>query len=191
VKGGTNVPIISSDDGERAGILAAAKLMMIATRTAPKSGGVDDIMTAIVYGEEKDALAQEMETIGNERDIAGFARDGGNVRKSTAVVLIGVRGTREFGLDCGACGYASCLEFEQSGEKTGSDFTGPTCLFKSLDLGIAIGSAAKTASNLNLDNRIMYRLGVAAIRLNMMPEASVIMGIPISVKGKNVFFDRK
>jgi uncharacterized ferredoxin-like protein len=59
-----------------------------------------------------------------------------------------------------------------------------------LDLGIAIASAAKTASALDVDNRIMYRVGTAARRLNLLPEASVIMGIPISAKGKNIYFDR-
>jgi len=36
----------------------------------------------------------------------------------------------------------------------------------------------------------MYRVGAAAKRLNLLPEASVIMGIPLSAKGKNIFFDR-
>ena len=70
------------------------------------------------------------------------------------------------------------------------DFNGPNCIFKSLDLGIALGSAAKTASILNVDNRIMYRIGTAARRLKLMTEASVIMGIPISAKGKSIYFDR-
>ena len=69
-------------------------------------------------------------------------------------------------------------------------FEGPTCLFKALDLGIALGSAVKTASILNVDNRIMYRVSTAAKRLNYMPEASTIMGIPLSVRGKNIYFDR-
>ncbi|NIW13637.1 MAG: hypothetical protein GWN31_06835, partial [Candidatus Thorarchaeota archaeon] len=30
-----------------------------------------------------------------------------------------------------------------------------------------------------------------ARRLNMMLEASVIMGIPVSAKGKSIYFDRK
>ena len=51
---------------------------------------------------------------------------------------------------------------------------GPTCIFKALDLGIALGSAVKTASLLNVDNRIMYRIGTAARRLNLLPEATVI-----------------
>ena len=45
--------------------------------------------------------------------------------------------------------------------------------------------------DLNVDNRIMYRIGVAARRLNMLPEARVIMGIPLSAKGKSIYFDRK
>lgn len=47
------MPIISSDESERSGALEAAKLMAIAARTAPKSGGVDDILTVIVYGGEE------------------------------------------------------------------------------------------------------------------------------------------
>ena len=63
-------------------------------------------------------------------------------------------------------------------------------IFKALDLGIALGSAAKTASMLNVDNRIMYRVGTAASKLSLLPEATVIMGIPVSAKGKNIYFDR-
>jgi uncharacterized ferredoxin-like protein len=54
-----------------------------------------------------------------------------------------------------------------------------------------LGSAAKTASLLNVDNRIMYRIGTAALKLKMLPESTVIMGIPISAKGKSIYFDRK
>jgi len=171
--------------------MQVSRLMLVSARTAPKSGGVDDILTALVFGKEKDSLAAEMEKIGEERSISGFGRDAGNVRNSEAVVLIGIRGTKKFGMNCGACGYADCDEFEKAEKKAGQDFTGPTCIFKALDLGIAMGSAAKTANILNVDNRIMYRIGVAARRLKMMPEASVIMGIPVSAKGKNIYFDRK
>ncbi len=186
------MPVLSGEEGEREGIMEVSRLMLVSARTAPKSGGVDDILTALVSGKHKDSLAAEMEKIAKERDISRFERDAGNVRNSEAVVLIGVRGTKNFeNMSCGACGYANCDEFEKAEKKAGQDFTGPTCLFKALDLGIAVGSAAKTASILNVDNRIMYRIGAAARRLNMMPEASVIMGIPVSAKGKNIYFDRQ
>jgi len=184
------MPIIRSDKGEREALLQASKLMLISARTAPKSNGVDNILTAVVSGKEKEALAEEMDKIGDERKIKGFKRDAKNLKDSEATVLIGVQGTRNLGMNCGACGYATCNEFDEAEKKARLDFVGPNCIFKALDLGIALGSAVKTASLLNVDNRIMYRIGTAARRLNLLPGASVIMGIPISAKGKSIYFDR-
>jgi len=186
-----NPPVIESKNAEKGAILEVAKLMLIAARTAPKSGGIDDVLTVILYGEEKDAIARKMEEIAEERKIKGFKRDAKNVRDSEAVVLIGVRGNKSFGLNCGACGYKNCKRFEDAKKKLREDFFGPTCVFKALDLGIALGSAAKTASLLNVDNRIMYRIGTAALELKMLPETTVAIGIPISSKGKNIYFDRR
>jgi uncharacterized ferredoxin-like protein len=45
------------------------------------------------------------------------------------------------------------------------------------------------AADLNIDNRIMYTIGTAAKGLNLL-EADVIMGIPFSVSGKDIYFDR-
>ncbi|MGA3406274.1 MAG: DUF2148 domain-containing protein [Candidatus Bathyarchaeia archaeon] len=184
------MPILDSKSIESEGLLDAARLMLLSARTAPKSGGIDDVLTLVVLGKEKDALADEMDKIAEERKISGFKRDAGNLRNSEATLLIGVRGDRSFSLNCGACGYETCSEFDQAEKKEGLDFMGPNCIFKSLDLGIALGSAAKTASILNVDSRIMYRIGTAAKRLKLMTEASVIMGIPISAKGKSIYFDR-
>ncbi len=182
--------MIEAKEGEMEALLQASKLMLASARTAPKSGGIDDIVASIVYGVEKDALADEMEKLAEERGIETFKRDAKNVRDSGAIVLIGVRGAKPFGLNCGACGYESCERFKSEGVRLGRDFLGPTCIFKALDLGIALGSAVKTASLLNVDNRIMYRVGAAATRLNVLPNASVIIGIPLSLKGKNIYFDR-
>ena len=183
-------PKIEGEKGEKEAIFEVAKLMLASARTAPKTAGIDDILTLIVYGEEKDAIAEKMNEIGEERKIDGFKRDAKNVKDSEAVVLIGVR-NRSIGLNCGACGYKDCKEFEDFQKRVGQDFAGPTCVFKALDLGIALGSAVKIASLLNIDNRIMYRIGTAALKLNLMPEATVAMGIPLSAKGKNIYFDRK
>jgi uncharacterized ferredoxin-like protein len=185
------MPIFESEECEREGLIQVSKLMLVSARTAPKSGGVDDILTLVASGLEKESLASEMIKIAEEREIDGFRRDAKNVKDSEIVVLIGARGTKKFGLNCGACGYKDCAEFEKAEKKEGRDFIGPTCIYKALDLGIALGSAVKTASNLNIDNRIMYRIGVAAKRLKLLPEASIIMGIPLSAKGKNIYFDRR
>jgi uncharacterized ferredoxin-like protein len=184
-------PKIESAKGEREGLLEVARLMLVAARTAPKTAGIDDILTCIAYDEEKDAVAEMMEKIADERKIEGFKRDAKNVRDSEAVVLIGVRGNKSVGLNCGACENKNCKEFDGKEKKLGQDFYGPNCIFKVLDLGIALGSAVKIAGILNVDNRIMYRIGTAALRLKLLPEATVIMGIPISAKGKNIYFDRR
>ena len=185
-----NPPIVESGNAEREGILEAARFMLIAARTAPKTAGIDDVLGLIVYGKEKDAIADKMDEVGADRKIEGFKRDARNVRDSEAVVLIGVKGSKSAGLNCGGCSFEGCVEFDEAKKKLGRDFVGPTCVFKALDLGIALGSAAKTAGVLNVDNRVMYRVGTAAMKLRLLPDATVIMGIPISTKGKNIYFDR-
>jgi uncharacterized ferredoxin-like protein len=183
-------PIIESKNSEKEALLETAKHMLVSARTAPKTMGIDDLHTAIVYGKEKDMIAEEMEKIAQELKNEGFNRDAKNVRDSETIVLIGVKGDKSVGLNCGACGHSTCKEFEAAQKTQDRDFVGPTCLFKALDLGIALGSAAKTASMLNADNRIMYRIGKAALRLKMLSQSTIIMGIPISAKGKSVYFDR-
>ena len=57
------LPIIRSDEIEREAVIQVSKLMLVSARTAPKSGGIDDLLTAIVFGSEIDSLAVEMEKI--------------------------------------------------------------------------------------------------------------------------------
>ena len=185
------MPILDGRDQEREGVLETARLMVVSARTAPKSGGVDDIFTAVVVGQEIEALAADMEKIGAERKMEAWSQLAKGVRDSDVIVLIGVKGTKRYVTNCGACGYGSCDEFEKAEKRLRQDFEGPTCIFKALDLGVAVCSAVKMASLLNVDNRIYYRIGAAAKRLNYMSEASIIMGIPLSAKGKSPYFDRK
>jgi len=163
----------------------SAYLMSVSARTAPKSKGEDDIEIIYVDGEEKDRIAEKMIELEKERK--GFKRDGENLKAASALLLIGVNGGKTLGLNCGACGY-DCNTFPKEREK-GKDFVGPNCIFKILDLGIALGSAVKLASIINVDNRIMYRVGTAAKMLGVI-NSDVVMGIPLSSTGKSPFFDR-
>lgn len=182
-------------EAEIDGLLNIAGLMAVAARTAPKTRGVDEIVTAVVTGEGKDRIADEMERLYKDKrnPLAFFLRDAGNLRASPVLVLIGVRGTTPKGpenpLNCGACGCDTCAEFIAAEKRLGEDFTGPLCIWHAVDLGVAMGSAVKIASSLNADNRIMYSVGVAAKALEVI-DADVIVGIPISAEGKNIFFDR-
>jgi uncharacterized ferredoxin-like protein len=189
------LPIISDAQIEEQAITEVANLITASARTAPKGRGIDRITTAIVSGNEKNDLADTMERrIENKKNpLPAFKRDAQTVRKSRLVVLIGVKGTMpkipENPLNCGACGNATCADFIKIGKRKGEDFTGPTCIFEAVDLGIALGSAVKMASEMNIDNRIMYTAGAAAKDLQLM-DADVIFGIPLSITGKNIFFDR-
>ena len=184
------MPILDGKEQERQGLMETARLMAISARTAPKSGGRDDIFTAVIYGREVEDVAADMEKIGAERNDDLWGRQAREIRGAEVIVLIGVKGITRYVSNCGACGYGSCEDFEKAEKRRRQDFDGPNCIFKILDLGLAVGSAAKTASLLNADNRIFYRIGAVAKRLNYMSEASVILGIPLSARGKNPFFDR-
>jgi uncharacterized ferredoxin-like protein len=183
--------VLDGREQERQGILEIANLMVVAARTAPKSGGKDDILTAVVYGPEAETLAVDMGKIAVERNDPAWTKPVRIIKDAEAIVLIGVRGTKSYVTNCGACARNSCDDFTKAEKRSGRDLDGPNCIFKTLDLGIALCSAAKVASILNADNRIYYRIGAAARRLRYMPEASVIMGISPSATGENPNFDRE
>ena len=167
--------ICHSQDAETSGILHVAQSMCVAARTAPKARGIDHIDSCYLTGEEKEALAAEMDRLGREQDLAFFIRDAENVRNSAAVVLVGScisqRGLNE---DCAECARENGL-----------------CAFDPMDLGIALGSAVGVASAAHVDNRIMFSVGKAAISLGYLDEKiTMVLGIPLSAKGKSPYFDR-
>lgn len=174
------------DPGETQGLLMAAQLMCVSARTAPKAAGRDYVSTRILSGEMLNRLADEMIAYGQASGKRNFDRDGENVRNSGAVVLIGLKDAETMGLNCGACGHSTCAELKK---RKGPEFDGPVCAWRLTDLGIAIGSAVKTASLLNVDNRIMYRIGVVAKKMGLCDD-EIVIGIPLSVTGKSIYFDR-
>jgi uncharacterized ferredoxin-like protein len=163
--------MIDEKEALRNGVIRVAELMIISAKTAPKARGVDNIVsTIIVDREELEKLARKMEDLA---PLHGefFKRDADSVRKSDAVVLIGCK-IVDIGLK-----KPEVYKYD------------PGLINSIVNLGIALGSAVKTASILNVDNRIMYSLGVAAQELKLI-DADVVYGIPLSVKSKNIFFDR-
>lgn len=186
------MPVLSSAEAEREGLLRVAELMAIAARTAPKARGIDHIKTAVISGEELERIASKMEEIAEATGLHFFKRDADCLRRSSILILIGVVGSRPRGLNCGACGFRDCEGFAKAREKAVESgfLRGPNCAMALLDLGIAIGSAVKVASDLNVDNRVMFTIGVAALALDLM-DADVVMGIPLSATGKNIYFDRR
>jgi uncharacterized ferredoxin-like protein len=167
------------------GVRTVADLMSIAARTAPKTMGTDFLVIEILEGEALRRLGQGMVSYGERTRKPSFDRDGQNVLDSEAVVLIGLKDAQVPDLNCGACGAETCI----APNTYEGEFKGPNCALRHLDLGIALGSAVRTAAMLNVDNRIMYRVGVVARELHLI-DADFVMGIPLSVTGKSIYFDR-
>jgi uncharacterized ferredoxin-like protein len=102
-----------------------------------------------------------------------------------------------FSPNCGACGYATCAQFlkavsvQHRQEETDAwEFPGPICQIRCIDLGIAVGSAAKVASMHNVDTRCQTRIAAAARRLGLI-QADLAVALSMSVSHKNIFFDRQ
>lgn len=168
-------------------VIRGAEYMAIAARTAPKTAGTDFVGIKLLTGQEVAQLADAMIQYGEENKQPKWNRDGENVKKSDAVLLLSLEKPNKVGLNCGACGYSRCADLKTV---EGPEFDGPVCAWRLLDLGIALGSAVKTASIFNLDNRIMYRIGSIAIKTGMMA-GPIVVGVPVSAEGKNIYFDRK
>lgn len=187
-------------------IRSVAKLCAAAAMTAPKSGGQlflkgakPFIETVIV--EDKPTLGRLAEWLrakGRTLREPIWFRDADTAEKLDLVLFIGLARWYPPQYDCGACGYPTCAEFSKNAPKQrhdtpGSDeweFPGPICQIRCVDLGIAVGSAAKIASMNNIDTRCQTRISAAARHLGVI-DADLAVALSMSVSHKNIFFDKK
>ncbi len=178
--------IYNATELEQTAVVNGMAAMCAAARTAPKTKGQDFIYTLVLTGEEKLQLANKMRQLGEEyfgeNASLWYGRDAANVEKAHGLVLIGVKNMGRGIGHCGACGFENCGECALAGGK---------CAYTFMDLGIALGSAVSVAADYRLDCRIMASAGKAAMAMKLVDEAIVWQGIPVSVTGKSIFFDRK
>jgi uncharacterized ferredoxin-like protein len=181
-----------SMDPEEEAVRTIVNLMAVSARTAPKGKGIDTIVTRALYGDELSDLSGEMEAAGIRIGFKFFLRDAKNIASASACLLIGCRGNEHLGLDCGGCGYRTCRDMAHAFDTRSPEtlFQGPVCAIRMADLGIAVGSAVKTAQIHNADNRVFFSAGVVALSMGLLPGCTTAYGIPLSVTGKNIFFDR-
>jgi uncharacterized ferredoxin-like protein len=173
--------ILNERDERHALVMVAAGSMMTAARTAPKGKGIDVIEICTVTGDDLQRLSAQMRAIANETGFKFFLRDADNIDVADAVVIIGTRQQPQ-GLNCCRCGFATCEARP----------VGVPCALNTVDVGVAVGSAAACAADLRIDTRIMYSAGEAAQRLGWPCEGcNNTLAIPLSAGSKNPFFDRK
>src|SRR5262249_29606712 len=75
-------------------------------------------------------------------------------------------------------------------ESADLEFAGPVCNLRDIDLGIAVGSAAKTAAIHSIDCRCQTRVAVAARKLGHI-QADHAVAMSLSMTHKAVGFDRQ
>src|SRR6266581_1314137 len=191
-------------DDIRAGtVRQVAQLMAAAAITAPKSGGQlflagkPNFMETVIADDPatRGRLAAWMRARGRERRERIWFRDADAAQTVDAILFVGLLPSwYPPNDDCGACGYATCAEFlhhtktlrSQSAEL---EFTGPVCNLRDIDLGIAVGSAAKTAAIHSIDCRCQTSVTVAARKLDLI-QADHSVALSLSLTPKAVGFDR-
>lgn len=161
-------------------VIEAGKAMMRAARTAPKGKGIDQLEIALVQGESIKELAREMLQLDYRGGKYTFTRDSNNLLQAQCVVLIGYRACN-LGLNCMHCGYPTCAAKPKE----------VPCAMNAIDVGVAVGSACAIAADWRVDTRVMYSAGLAAQKMGLLPNCSLVTAIPVSASSKNPFFDRK
>ena len=156
-----------------------ANKLMAAARTAPKARGTDNLVLAVATDDTIVKIAEKMKQLAVERELEFLNRDAENILNCGAVILFGMK-ISPLGLNCAACGFKAC------GDKPKN----VPCFFNANDLGIAIGSATSLAADFRVDSRVMFSVGQAVLSLNLLPECSMVLALPLSVSGKSIFFDR-
>jgi uncharacterized ferredoxin-like protein len=191
---GIFMTIIFEKDVRSITVRRVAEKMMIAARTAPKAGGVDNLEIAIAEKDDILKIAEVMRSIAaNLTEATGaisFLRDADNISVSDGMFLIGTK-IRPVGIDkkvlssiCGSCGFATCIEKNK--------YSNIPCAFNTGDLGIALGSAVSVAAKHHVDNRIMFTVGKAVLQLKLLgDDIKICYAVPLSVSKKNIFYDRK
>jgi uncharacterized ferredoxin-like protein len=164
-------------------LISIAQKMIIAATTAPKARGLHCLDYAIITGNEIARLSAKMDEIGQTTGQTFFVRDAKNILNAPVIVLLGAKIHPLNLKNCSYCGFADCAHKSTHPEAP--------CAHNIADLGIAIGSAVSTASNVHIDNRVMFSAGKASLSLNYLSsDVAIAYAIPLSVSSKSIFFDR-
>ena len=198
------MPILRDDEVVEEAALSVGRMMLAAARTAPVRGGVNVLEGCLVYGaSDMDRIVLELEEMAgvrreNHEKNWALLREANMVRKSSAVLLLGFRRAYDaFGEACGRClgdqgepgGRTKCTRFVETEKLKEHPIRGPVCSYRMNDFGYGVGSALWMAQMLLVDASPRYLLGLAALRMKLLPRSPLIVGIPISVTSKSPFRD--
>lgn len=154
---------------------------------APQVTGRLELKTEILTGEDILPIVEMFESTADIIKLHKFVstqyRDLIEMGQPPVFVNLGADVTRsKMGWNCGACGFATCQEFNKFSRKsqpTQSPVGGPSCDWLMLDYGIAADYACAEAARCNVDNRICLWEGIAARMLGYCEGCSVVETLPL------------
>ncbi len=153
-----------------------AKLMAISAMTAQREKNVTDLNVTLLDEAEKEILVEEMFQIAEQKVDETFSQMGEMILDSEGVLLLGLDDDSPLGLNCQACGFSDCLEMSKVVKE--DIFQGPNCIFRAIDLGMAVGSALRTARIHNVKVEVMIKGGLAAKRVGLST-SRVVLALPV------------
>lgn len=174
------------------GLDRAVELMATAAHNSFRFKNRNSTKIIAIGNEELKDIAEYCFSLGDMSPLA--ARDGRNVvqfiKEPCRLLIIGEKRKSDFNYNCGACGYRTCAEMNKQEEVESLTARGPSCMFKSLNLGIAANTAASLAHRLGLHCRVFSTLAFASLALEIIEDVDICVSVAVSAAKKNPFFDR-
>ena len=133
-----------------------------------------------------------------DQALSGFEKDEAGLTEEEALLET----TRclkcdQVGFDCGACGFKTCREAvincqnrlnETGGEPWGWLMKGPSCIWRTMELGISIDWAAAAVHRMNVENRIGMIPATAFMRMGYMEGCTLVTVIPVGPCREHWYF---
>lgn len=174
------------------GIDRAVELISMAAYTSFRFNNRNTIKLVAIEKEDLEQIAEYCFSLGDMSPLA--ARDGRNLvqmmKEPCSLLVIGDKRKSDFNYNCGACGFRTCAEMNKQEEVESLTANGPSCVFKTINLGIAANAAASMAHRLGLYCRVFSTLAFGAKALEIIEDIDICISVCVSAGKKNPFFDR-
>jgi len=104
----------------------------------------------------------------------------------------------QVGYDCGGCGFATCRESiantqnrinETGGENWGWIMKGPSCIWRAMELGIAIDWATAAAHRNNVESRVAMVPATVFMRMGYLEGCNLACIVPLGPNKEHWYFD--
>lgn len=178
-------------------LLEVAKACCAAAAKAPTLTHQLGLKMEILTGDDIEPMIQVLETLGKGsafqlHDATAF-RAYKNEGILPPVLLLGADLTKPPMWNCGGCGFPTCgeyLKYVSKNKGVGIGAYGPSCLWKVIEMGMAVDHACACAAMHRIEARILFSFGAVSMFLGRLEGCTYILGLPIGPVGQYRWFDR-